>query len=160
MKSTIWLILIGILLSVNVLAQNENLPFSQQNQKKKVSDWRSLNLDLTVGYIPKEANRGVKTSAILNNILFHRLGVYTSLEYGLNSNELMNTVGGTITVHKYIYLWGGVDLFTDNGLISKKSLEIRKEIGIGITPYKRWVLQVGGSLGVGLTISAGYRIPL
>jgi len=142
--------------SINGLAQNENLAFSALNRNKEIPEWRSVNLDLTLGYVP--SYQGIKTNFALNNFLLHRLGIYTSLEYGFKIDELVNTVGGTITVHKFIYLWGGIDLFTDKGLISTKSFSIRKELGIGITPYKRSVVLLGWSSSVGLTISAGYRI--
>lgn len=188
MKRVVWLFLIVMFFSINGLAQNEYLPFSSKSRKKVIPEWRFFssksrnkvipewrlllsknrdkgipewrytNLDVTLGYIPKASIQGLKTSLALNNLLFNRLGLFSSLEYGLNSNDLSNIVGGTLTVNEHIYFWGGLDLFTKNGLIQTKSMGIRKEVGIGFIPYKKLVVQVGGSLSVGLTISAGYRI--
>ena len=145
-----------MLFSANVLAQNNNLQFSRWNSQNP--EWRDANVDVTVGYIPKSSIQGLKSNLSLNNILFHRLGVYTSFEYSLKSDDFNNIVGGTFTANEYIYFFGGIDFFTKNGFIQTKSTGVRKELGIGITPYKKLVVQVGGSLSVGLSISAGYKI--
>jgi hypothetical protein len=160
MKRIALLFIIIIHISLNGFAQNKSLPYSGQHGKNVNTDWQSLNLDLTLGYIPKPSAQGLKTSFALNNILFHRLGLYTSFEYAFDSGAFFNTVGGTFTVNKIIYFYGAADLFTKNGLLAVQSFGFRKELGIGITPYKGAVVQIGGSSSVGLTFSVGYRIPL
>lgn len=158
MKSGAWILVIVMFFSINGLAQNGKLKFSTQHRNAATNEWQSKNFDVTLGYIPKKGSQGLKSGFSFNNILFRRLGLYTSFEYGFNSDDFSNLVGGTITVNEYVYFFGGLDLFSQNGFIQTKSTGVRKELGIGFVPYKKLVVQLGGSLSVGLSISAGYKI--
>lgn len=139
-------------------AQNTYLPYAANHKQKKDLDLYR-NGELSMGYIPSSDNKGLKSFLSVNNFLFKRLGAYTSLEYELESKKLSHTLGGTISLHKYFYLWGGMDLFTSNGFIQNGFYGPRKEVGFAITPYKRSVLRLGWSNSVGISIAAGFHIP-
>lgn len=107
--------------------------------------------------ISDNENNALKLNLGVNNLVFKRFGAYTSVEYDLENQNWLNTVGGTFTLFKYVYLWGGMDLFTSRGLFQTDFNSSRKELGIGLTPYKGLVLRAGYN-SIGLSFSAGYRI--
>ena len=120
-----------------------------------------LSLNVTAGYVPSV--NALKSTIAFNNFLLQRIGAYTSLETGLDTRFLSNIYGITCTLQRYIYLWGGVEFFTKNGLLNGESEEyksVRKEIGIGILPVKNLVVKGGWSKSVGVTFEAGIRIPI
>jgi hypothetical protein len=122
-----------------------------------------LSLIVTAGYIPKPSVKALKSSIAFNNLLLKRIGVYTSLEKGLDSGFFTNIYGITGTVHRNVYLWGGVEIFTKQGLLNSESegfKKARKEFGIGILPVRNLVVKGGWSKSVGITFEAGVRIPL
>ena len=119
------------------------------------------NLDITAGYVPKSTYDAIKVNFSANNIILKRLGLYTSLEKGLNSEYLANTFGINVSVHQYAYLWTGFGLLADNGILNTTVFtKFRKEFGIGIMPYKLTLLRIGWSVEVGPTITVGIKIPL
>lgn len=160
-KSVVLLIL--LLLSLTVFqthGQDNHLPYSAGNKDNVNSYDLIRNLEITAGYLPKQGNEGLKTSLTANNVLIKRVGFYTSFEYALDEQKISNTCGGTLSLFKYIYVWGGIDVFTKNGLLQSGFDGTRKEAGIGITPYKFIALRFGYSNSVGPSFAAGIRIPL
>lgn len=145
--------------SFNCLAQDTYLPYSIKNKTKKRSSNEYRNLEFTVGYIPNPDYNSVKANIALNSLVLKCLGGYTTVAYDLSTHDYINTVGGTLRIHKYGYLWGGMDLFTSNGLIQADFSHSRKEIGIGITPYKITAFRFGWSNSVGISFSVGLYIP-
>jgi hypothetical protein len=149
-----------VLTAIFSFAQDGYLPYSAGSKSPDSKSLIYTNLELTAGYLPKTGNEAFKTSIGVNNLLFRRLGVYTSLEFGSGENNLTNIVGGSVTVLPLLYVWGGMDFFTENGVFRKEWKGTRKELGIGITPYKWSVFRIGWSSSVGLSLAAGVRIPL
>ena len=142
-------------------AQNTHLPYSAGNKEKiNAAAELSRNIELTAGYLFKSGNEGLKAGLGVNNLVFHRIGFYTSLEYALDGKNFSNTVGGTVSIFKYAYVWGGMDFFTKKGLFQSGFEGIRKEAGVGITPYKFLVFRVGWSSSVGPSVAAGVRIQI
>ena len=158
-KTSLLVIAFAIFSWLNAFSQTEYLPYTPENKEdNSLSIYR--NIEFTAGYIPKSDHNALKGSISVNNLLFKRMGFYTSVEKEINSDKFSNTIGITGTLHKYFYLWGGMDLFTNNGFLQTKSFSgPRKEIGIGITPYKTTVLRLGWSSSVGISISVGVGIP-
>ena len=162
MKKSLFLIIAGIIISFNLLAQQGvNLKTTQKSFIVKTIDLYP-NLDLSVGYVPKSKYESIKANISINNIILKRFGLYTSIEKGLNSNYLANIIGVTSSFHRYVNLWGGLGVFNGNYKITGKerSNVIRKEFGVDILPYKHTFIKLGWSLEVGTTISAGIKIPL
>jgi hypothetical protein len=161
LKNTLFLL--GLFLTINTLAQNTNLPYSVSNKSKKIFSNEFRNIELTFGYVPSSDNNALKGNIAINNLVLKRLGAYTSVEYGLNTRQYYNTIGPTLRINNYAYLWGGMDLFSSKGLIQGNSGGFRKEFGIGFTPYKIpyriTVVRVGWSTSIGITFSAGLYIP-
>ena len=153
-------LLILLFISNTSLLAQEYLPYSAGQIEKSNNTALSRNLELTAGYVPNSGSERLKASLEVNNLLLHRVGAYTSFEYDLDAKSFINITGGSITLHRFIYVWGGMDLFSKNGLIQSGFSGPRKEIGIGITPYKFVVARVGWSNSVGLSLAAGVRIPL
>jgi len=100
----------------NLLGQSY-LPYSagQNDKKENLTIYR--NYELTLGYAPKKGEERIKTTIGLNNFLFKRIGAYTSFEYAFADTDFYNITGGNITLNKMVYIWGGIDLFSKNGLI-------------------------------------------
>lgn len=157
MKKSLPLIILILATSLSLLGQTEN------NSKKsyfiKSADLYS-NLDITAGYVPKSFYNALKVNISVNNILLKRIGLYTSLEKGFDSEYMANTVGITTSVHKYAYLWGGIGLFGENGIFNATDSKFRKEFGIGIMPYRLTLVRVGWSIQVGPSITVGMKIPI
>ncbi|WP_167618021.1 hypothetical protein [Maribellus sediminis] len=137
------------------------LPYSAgKTDKSSGTSANFRNIEATIGYLPQKNQEGIKTSIGISNILFKRVGFYTSFEFQTDDSSFTNIVGGQISIHKLFYLWGGMDLFTDKGLIQSGFEGSRKEAGIGITPYKFLVFRFGYSNSVGPSLAAGVRFPL
>jgi hypothetical protein len=161
MKKSLVFIIAGILVSLNIYGGTRYVSnrYKSINSQKKTE--LHQNLEITFGYVPKNTTNALKGSVSVNNFVFKRVGLYSSIEKGLSSDYFANTFGITASANKYIYLWGGLDIATMFSLISNQDVSIsRKEIGIGINPFKMTVIRVGWSRGVGPTLSAGIQIPL
>ena len=130
-------------------------------------------VDVTVGYAPKSPYNALKGSISINNLILKRFGFYTSLEKGLNKDALVfhdydghtyftHILGLTASLNKNIYFFGGIDLFTKSGVIyTKDKLRgFRKELGIGIAPYRGTIIRLGWSGSVGPTFAIGAKFPL
>ena len=161
MKNLWFLIVAGILLSLNIYGGTRFVSKTHKSTIASKDSELQKNLDITFGYVPKSTANALKGSFSINNFVLKRIGFYSSIEKGLSSDYFANTFGITASANKYIYLWGGLDIATMFSLISNKDVSSsRKEIGIGINPYKISVIRLGWSKGVGPTFSAGIQIPL
>lgn len=161
MKKTILIIVLGLFISVNIMGQTMDVSKTAEDTVVVETSELHPNLDITIGYASRTEINAIKTSVSANNILLKRVGIYVSLEKGLDSDYFSNTYGITTTVNKYIYLWAGMGWISKNEIFNHFAWSmIRKEFGIGITPYKSTVLRLGWSIGVGPTISAGIKIPI
>lgn len=125
----------------------------------KCSDNR-VYIDASFGFATRYSI--IKQNCSVNNLLLYkRLGFYFSVEEGVNGYNLFSNIwGATYTINDYAYLFGGVGVFTNSGVFNSKFMHVRKEIGIGITPYKWIVGRVGWSIAIGPTFSVGIRVPL
>ncbi len=119
-------------------------------------------IDLSIGWAPNPDYNNIKFSASLNRIFFRHAGIYTSVEQGIKSDYFTHILGLTWSVHRYFYFFGGVDLFTSgNGLIPNGwNGVVRKEAGVGLYPYKNWVVRFGSSFDVATTLTIGYSFPI
>jgi len=182
LKRFIGLVLITLFFSMGGLAQNGSSPFAKKPNKKvrtqKVTEkqkhpfpfspnYRKIPykiepvLDITVGYLAQTEFNAVKNTVAFSNIGYTRFGVFMSFETGWNSDYSTNTVGLTATINRFLYLWGGADLLTKNGfLITREFSGTRKEVGIGLTPYKWIILRGGYSGSIGLTAELGFRVTM
>lgn len=149
-----------LLAGQRILSQNY-LPYSaSQTEKNSTVTALSRNLEFSFGYAPNDQDEKLKANLGVNNLLLKRVGIYTSLEYGLQEHHLINICGGTISINRYLYVWGGANLFSKNGIIQSGIKSARKEIGMGITPYKFVVARIGWSTSVGISFAAGVRVPI
>jgi len=183
-KRYIGLILISLLFSIGGLAQNESSPFAKK-PNKKVRTKKITNpffkqkhlfpfspnystqgiyeivpvLDVSAGYLFQYEDNVIKNTVAFSNIGYTRFGVFMSFETGWDSDYSTNTIGMTATINRFIYLWGGADLLTKNGFLTTRTLgSTRKELGIGLTPYKWIVLRGGYSGSIGITAEIGFRV--
>lgn len=161
MKKSLFLIVLGFFISLSIQGQPEvNLKSTKKSFIIKTVDLYP-NLDLSIGYVPKSSYESIKANISINNIIFKRFGLYTSIEKGFDSSYLANTLGITASVHRYVNLFGGIGLFGNYGVLSKVNrVNIRKEFGVGIMPYKQTFIRLGWSFEVGPTIGVGIKIPL
>lgn len=137
------------------------LSFSQVSMAQAQNDapnHKQRCLLLSVGLAVNKDYTAIKSSVAFNNLFYQRYGLYTSVEVSTSNGYFSNIYGVTGTFHKYLYAFGGVDLFTKHGLLTKGG--IRKEIGIGFIPFNFGVFKVGWSFDVGITLEAGIRIAL
>jgi len=168
---------LAILISFSVMGQPGQQPPDETSGKSAPWIFRMDSVgsyvDVTVGYAPKSPYNALKGSISINNLILKRFGFYTSIEKGLNKDVLVfhdydghtyftHILGMTASLNKNIYFFGGLDLFTKSGVIYTKDKQrgFRKELGIGITPYKWTVVRLGWSGSVGPTFTIGAKIPL
>lgn len=123
-----------------------------------VSSHKLPSVLMTTGLVPNPEYNAFKVSAAINNLFFHRFGLYTSIEASPNMTYFTHIMGVTATINKYFYGFGGVDFFTKYGLLTPGG--IRKEIGLGFIPFDFALIKAGWSLDVGLTLEAGVRFDL
>ena len=146
---------IMLLLFVVAASASNDLPFGPDgtDQSEKLVPW----LAPAVGFTPSVD--AFRISAMSGNLVLNRLGAYVTIESGMGSDYFTNIWGGTLAVTRHSYVYGGLDLFTSRGVINgfKGS---RKEIGLGLMPWKGLVLNIGWSGSVGTSFSAGYTIPV
>lgn len=143
-----------ILLFTTSVSAQEHLPFNPGAYTEEVLvPWIAPAVGYTFSY------DAMRFSVITSNLVLKRVGAYVTVETGTNGEYFSNIWGGTLSVTKHAYVWGGMDLFTSHGVINgfKSS---RKEIGLGLKPWKGLVLNVGWSGNVRTTFSAGWAIPL
>ena len=113
-------------------------------------------IDITAGYIPNSDFNAFKGGVSVNNIMVTRFGLYTSFEKGFDSDYFSNIIGVTGSITNYLYIFAGVDVYSKYGLVSQDRFN-RKEMGIGVLPFKWAAVRVGYSFSVGPTIAVGFR---
>jgi len=174
MKNALCLLVLGVFLTISVSAQ-QDITDRTESSISRITQLTNPQkyIDITVGAAPKSPYEAVKFSASINNLILNRIGFYTSFEKGFNENELTfhyyddhkhfsNILGVTATLNQYVYFWGGIDVFTKSGVIAchGERRGFRKELGVGITPYKWTVARLGWSKSVGPTFTIGAKIPI
>ena len=145
-----------IIIVIAILAFLDCKSQELSNSKYFNSNDLDRNVELAAGMMFKKAYCGLKFEASLNNIVYERWGFYTSMETCF-SGRVFNICGATVSANEWFYFFGGVDVFTKNGLIQSGFRGIRKEMGIGITPYKWAVARFGWSFSIGPTATIGVR---
>jgi hypothetical protein len=152
MKKSLSIIVLFFLMAGNVFAQEE--PVEAEKAEKIIVP----SVNITAGYVFEDPHQAFKATVAVNNILFKRFGTYTSIEAG---DPFFNIYGITASICPNIYVFGGMDLFTDHGLFTIGGLDgTRKEFGIGFIPVSNLIVKGGWSLSVGFTAEVGWRIPL
>ena len=134
-------------------------PYCPTCRKK---DAQKPYLDLTIGWVPKKMYNAGKLSVSVNNLVYKRFGFYTSFEKGFGNNYSSHVIGGTATIYRTIYLFGGLDWYTRfQGVFFKKSIvKARKEIGIGVSLFTYGMVRYGYSFQVGHSMTVGIKMPL
>ncbi len=149
------LLLLAILFSINLSFIARRTLFS-----RSLSD----QLMRLLGYVPNPTYNALKLNVSIENIIFyHRVGFYTSFEKGLDSDYFSNIIGIHVTAIKYFYVYLGIDIFTANGIINNAdnwAEGTRKELGVGVYPYKNFLVTLGWSNTVNWTFTVGYRFPI
>lgn len=150
----ILLLLLAILLGIN-LSYSQEEPYFPKFVR---------SIDASVGYVPNPTYNALKLNVSIENIIFyHRVGFYTSFEKGFDSDYFSNIIGIHVTAIKYFYVYLGIDIFTANGIINNPdnwAKGTRKELGVGVYPYKNFLVTVGWSNTVHWTFTVGYRFPI
>jgi len=157
MKSFLFTFFLSLLISVNVFAQTEIQTQTLPVEAPKALKFKP-NMDITAGYVPNPDVNALKFSYSANNIVLKRGGFYTSFEKGLDSDYFSHLVGITGSIIPQLYLWGGIGLFGNSGLFDGEN-GLRKEMGVGIIPFKSAVVRLGWSYDVGFTCTVGWQIP-
>lgn len=157
MKFVILCLILGLSWSVSVFGQSNELPYASNPISKNIVEY-TPHVDFAIGYVPKSDYNAIRGRVSVNNILLKRFGAYTAFEKGLDSDHFSNTIGGTISVFPFLNVWGGIEFFSLIGILEKET--VRKEIGVGIFPYRNFVAHIGYSVSVGPTFAFGYKIPL
>eukprot|EP00764_Aduncisulcus_paluster_P008524 gnl/Carplike_NY0171/2776_a3728_513.p1 GENE.gnl/Carplike_NY0171/2776_a3728_513~~gnl/Carplike_NY0171/2776_a3728_513.p1 ORF type:complete len:156 (+),score=2.45 gnl/Carplike_NY0171/2776_a3728_513:42-509(+) len=137
-------------------AQSDYLPFSREKSRK--AGTYTEYADFTLGYVTKSPYQAFKANISVNNILFRRFGFYSSFEAG--ADTFYSIYGMTTTIIPRIYFFAGVDCFGKNGLLNGEKRDPRKEVGLGLVPYKWFVIRMSYSDSVGPSVSAGVKVSL
>lgn len=148
MKRFLFLAFIISLLGCQVIAQTQ---------------WLKPTIDGSVGYMPKAPYHAGIVTIAFNNILFKRMGLYTSLEKKISSGPdyFSHIIGITGRVHKYFGLYAGLDLFTKVGIFGERGIDFfRKELGVSVYPFKNTFFKLGYSSHHGPTAGVGLFFPL
>lgn len=159
MRSIVFLIIIKLLVTLPVFAQDDHLPFGVT--QKVVLNEILPNVSVSAGYVPDSEKNAIRTTLGFGNIIFERVGVYAAFETGMHRDYASSTLGITATIHRYFYFWGGFDLLSEKGLVKGYSMgEVHKEVGLAITPFSWLVLSTGFSSGGSYSFEIGFRYPL
>ena len=122
------------------------------------------SIDFLVGFVPNQDYNAIKLDLVASNMLLKIIGFYTSFEIGQSNPYFTNIWGVNISIFRFLYLFGGIDIFTSYGVISNTKENstngTRKEVGIGLYPVKNFTLRTGYSYEVGIAFTAGYRFPI
>lgn len=168
MKKGLLILALGLFLSVpgfTQIVENQDSLFYYRDSLD-VQKNPTFCLDFGVGYAPKTIEGtgmydAFRFSVALNNLLFHRFGVWTGFEKNFNSDYFTHILGLTGSITHWAYVYAGMDFFTDHGYFHNNGFEkTRKDVGIGFYPYKWLTLKVGWSQTVEFTGEIGIRIPL
>ena len=151
MKKFILTFVIATIVCSLSLAQTEERTYNPTYRKFLVS----------AGYIPNSDLRAFKGMIMFNNLIKKRVGVYYSFENGID-NYSEHILGGTFGINKYAFLYAGLGLDKDHNFSDARYNDghLRKEAGVGLTPYKSTAATIGWSRGVGFTFTVGLNFPL
>lgn len=137
------------------------IAFGRSNKERNADSLLVHNIDFALGYAPQSPYHALKGDVSVNNLFLKRFGAYSSFEKGVDSEYYSLIFGLTTYVHQNIYLWYGLGAFTHFDTKNTNDWRsFRKEIGIGINPYKNMLVRAGWSKTVGLTVSIGMRVPI
>jgi hypothetical protein len=116
-------------------------------------------MDIGVGYIFDHKYEKYTVSTSFNNFIAPRYGMFVMVE--LTSPAPAIVLGPTITIYDFAYIYGGIDLFTSRGYFQRGGFtHARKDLGIGLFPWKWAVVKLSHSFNAGSRIEVGIRIPL
>lgn len=160
MKNTFFIIICFIFLTQNLHARSN--PFGVYS---KPAFNLTPNIEITAGNVFNTESDTYKLNFSVNNIIANGFGVYASYEWEVNEENgySSNIIGVTGSVLPWMYVFGGFDFFTDSGMFSNdpvNPIKSRKEIGLGIVPFKWVAIRAGFSNSMQWTLSAGLRIPV
>jgi hypothetical protein len=155
MKRLLLILLVGLLFNFTSLAQGGT---QNNSQDKKLP---TLCMDATVGYVFDKNYDAWRTSVSVNNFIFSRFGAFTAFEKNFNTDYFTHIIGLTGSINHFSYIFAGMDFFTKYGLFHNGGFKgTRKDIGIGLYPWKWATIKLGYSFSVHFTAEVGVRIPL
>ncbi len=150
--SILMLILVQIAMQSNAQTSRDGVIY-RGNQK-------FLNtLDIGLGYIFDNKYEKYTLSTSVNNFIGQRYGMFVMVE--LNPPSPAIVMGPTITIYDFAYIYGGIDFFTTRGYFQRGGFKhARKDLGIGIYPFRWGVIKLCHSFNAGSRVELGIRIPL
>jgi hypothetical protein len=155
MKRLLLILMVGLLLNFTSLAQGGNQNNSQDKKQP------TFCMDATVGYVFDKNYDALRGSVAVNNFVFKRFGVWTAFETNSGKDYFTHIIGLTGSINHFSYIFAGMDFFTKNGLFQNGGFKgTRKDIGIGLYPWKWTTIKLGYSFSVHFTAEVGVRIPL
>ncbi len=117
------------------------------------------SMDIGFGYIFDHKYEKYTLSTSFNNFIGERYGMFVMFE--LNPPAPAIVMGPTITIYDFAYVYGGIDFFTTRGYFQRGGFKhARKDLGIGIYPFKWGVIKLCHSFNAGSRVELGIRIPL
>ncbi len=132
--------------------------FAQRTERVYHPTYR--HLFVSGGIVPKSEYQGFKGMIMVNNIIKQRLGLYYSLENGKNDYS-EHILGGTFGINQFAFVYAGLGIAEDyDGTRYHDGSGIRKEAGVGLTPYKFTAATIGWSREVGVTFTIGLNFTL
>jgi hypothetical protein len=155
MKRLLLILTVGLMLNLTSLAQDSSQ--NSNTEKKKPS----FCMDVSLGYVFDKDYDALRASASVNNFILKRFGVFTAFEKNFNTDYFTHILGVTGSINHFSYIFAGMDFFTKYGLFQNGGWKgTRKDIGIGLYPWKWVTVKLGYSFSVHLTAEVGVRIPL
>ncbi len=160
MRKNIYLLIFVFSISAGLFAQETAKQPVEKSEKR--TEQHKPHVDVTMGFLPKTDYNALTAGVAFNNVILKRVGFYTFFAKGLNNNHFSNIIGLTASLNKTFYFFGGFDWFIkDHGVFSHGNFrEARKEIGVGILPFKGAVIRLGYSFNAGPSFSVGYKFSL
>lgn len=155
MKKLLLILVVGSIFHFHGFSQNGNLNSGQTRTAP------SFCMDITAGYVFDKDYNAFRASASVNNFMLKRFGAFTAFEKGVDSDYFTHIIGLTGSINHFSYIFAGMDFFTKYGLFQTGGWKgTRKDIGIGLYPWKWATVKLGYSFSVGMTAEVGVRIPL
>jgi len=102
-----------------------------------------------------------------HNLLFNRVGVFTTVEFPRASSEQLSVnpkvrdvIGGIVQVHNNFSVYAGTGVIKNGFLSNTAKVDIRKEFGVQFTiPNTSVNIDLGYSSTYGISTNIGYVIP-
>ena len=156
LKPIFLIFLLAILIPESLPAQD---PYCPTCRKK---DAQKPYITITAGYVPNPEYNAIKVNLSVNNIFYKRFGLYTSFEKSRHTPYFSNIIGGTATIFRTIYIFGGLDWFTHHqGVIPDRSImKARKELGLAFSIFTYGFVRYGYSFQIGHSFSIGMKMPI